>query len=602
MEGHSFEFGAFRFDAAERVLYRAGERVPLAPKAADTLLVLLENHGRVVDKNDLLERVWPGTFVEEGGLARNISALRKVLGDGAEGGRHIETVPKRGYRFVAPLNQAVPPVAEIPPAAQTPAPRIWNFRRGAFFALACVALAAAAIAWLATRKAAPPRIASLAVLPLKSLSGEGQDYFAEGMTDVIATDLSKTGVRVIAPASVRRLKPASPLDEIGRRVGVDAVVQGTVLQSGGRVRITAQLVEVRTGRLVWADTYQSDLRDVLALQADVASAIARNVSSQVAAARPQSTASRPVIPAAYEAYLRGRFFWNKRTEPALRKALDYFTEAISKDGTYAPAYAGLADSWALLGSAFYDAVPPREAMPRAREAALRAIQLDGVLAEAHTSLGYVKMAYEWDLPAAEKEFQRAGECDPGYATVHHWHAHCLLAAGKVAEAAAEMRRAQSLDPLSLPVNVGIGWCSYFARNYDDAIRQYRATLELDPEFALARQALGMALARKADYSAAIAEFQAAVQLSSGSAAAIGWLGYAYALAGDRAAAREQAARLAALARERYVPAVYPALIALGLGDRAGFLAGISKARQERSEYLIYYRFDPSFETAPRPGI
>ncbi len=590
-----FEFGAFRFDAIERVLYRGGQRVPLAPKAADTLLVLLENHGRVVDKNELMQRVWPDIFVEEGGLARNISALRKVLGDGPEGGSHIETVPKRGYRFVASLNAPSP---SPPPAL----PRRTRRVRTAILAGSLLLAAVALLAWLTTRKGAPFQVGAVAVLPMKSLSGEAEDYFAEGVTDVIATDLSKTGVRVIAPASVRRLRPNASLDEIGRRLNVDAVVQGTVLKSGERVRVNAQLVEVRTGRLMWGDNYERELRDVLALQADVATAIARNVS-RVSAGPAEPAAVRPVLPEAYQAYLRGRFFWNKRTEPALRKAVDYFNEAIAKDNTYAPAYAGLADSWALLASTFYDAVPPREAMPRAKAAALHALELDGSLAEAHSSLAYVRMAYDWDLAGAEKEFQRAEQSDPGYATAHHWHAHCLLASGRMDDAAAEMRRAQSLDPLSLPVNVGIGWCSYFGRKYDDAIRQYRATLELEPDFALAHQALGMALLRKHDFAPAIAEFQAAVNLSQGSAAAIGWLGYAYASAGTPAAAREQLARLSDLGRQRYVPSIYMALVTLGLGDQRQFLSWFAKARDERSEYLIYYRFDPSFEGAPKlPGL
>jgi TolB-like protein/Tfp pilus assembly protein PilF len=563
-----YQFGAFRFDPDERVLYRDGEVVPLTPKAADTLLVLLERRGRVVDKGDLLKLVWPDTFVEEGGLARNISALRKVLGG------YIETIPKRGYRFVEPR----------------PASRRWAAIAAA--ALLIGAAAYSAYSYLVREKAPGFRANSMAVLPLKNLSGDpAQDYVADGMTDELATVLAKAGVRMIASDSARRLRPGTPLDEIGRQLKVDAVIQGSVLASGERVRINAQLIEVATGRLAWADSYQRSLPDVLGLQAEVAAAIAREVTANLAPAKP-----RAVVPAAYYACLKGRYFWNKRTEAGLRKAIESFNEAIAQDATYAPAHAGLADSYALLGSNFYDAMPPREAMPRAKQAALKALALDPRNAEAHTSLGYVLMAYDWDLPAAEREFQQALRSNPSYATAHHWYAHYLLAAGQPDQAAAAMKEAQRLDPLSLPVNVGVGWCSYFARRWDQAIEQYRKTLELEAGFALARQALAMALEQKGAHGEAIAEFQRAVELSGGSAGTIASLGHAYAKAGAKADALVQLARLADLARQRYVPAIYHALVYLGLGDQDSAAAWLTKAQAERSEYLIYYRLDPSFDS------
>jgi len=599
--GVAFEFGAFRFDPAERVLYRGPERVPLSPKVADTLLVLLTRHGRVVEKNELIQLVWPDTFVEEGGLARNISALRKALGDDADGSGYIETIPKRGYRFVAPIRKSpTEPETAGGAVGKGAAPHRPGVRLVAAAVLVAVALLLVATGYLVSfmtrHDRAASQVKSIAVLPLKNISGDAaQDYFAEGMTEVIATELSKTGLPVIAPASVRSLRPGAPLAEIGRQLKVDAVIQGTVLQSGDWVRVNAQLVDIGTGRLLWADSYERDLRDVLRLQAEVADAIARKTSFQAAAGeRPRPSRPQTVVPDAYQAYLRGRFFWNKRTEPALRRAVDYFNEAIAKDGTYAPAYAGLADSWSLLASNSYDAVPPREGMPLAKAAALRALELDGGLAEAHTSLAYVTMAYNWDLEPAEREFLQAIRCNPGYATARHWHAHCLLAAGRLDEASAEMRQAQNLDPLSLPVNAGVGWCSYFARRYDDAIRQYRMTLELEPNFALAHQTLGLALAQKHDYPEAIAEFQTALKLSGG-ASAVASLGYAYGLAGSKADARAQLARLVELSHHRYVPALYMAQVCLGLRDAPGFSSWLSKAREERSEYLIYYQFDPAFD-------
>jgi TolB-like protein/DNA-binding winged helix-turn-helix (wHTH) protein/Tfp pilus assembly protein PilF len=596
----TFEFGPFVFDASERVLYRGAERIPLPPKVADTLFVLLDRHGHVVEKGEIMQLVWPDTFVEEGGLTRNISALRKALGEEADGSRYIETIPKRGYRFVASLKPSHEEATTEVAGAVAAVPRTVPHRTRLLASiLAGAVLAATAyLAFFLWQKNRPLlRVDSIAVLPLKNISGDtSQDYFAEGMTEMLATELSKTGLRVIAPSSVRSLRPGISLEYIGRRLDVAAVIQGTVLQSGGRVRVNAQLVEVHTGQMLWADSYQNDLRDVLSLQAQVADAIASRAASQVAGGNRRSgPRTQPVVPASYEAYLRGRFFWSKRNEPSLRKAVDSFNEAIAKDGEYALAYAGLADAWALLASNVYDAVRPEEAMPRAKAAALRALELDGELAEAHTSLAYVLMAYDWNLAGADKEFRQAIRLNPGYATAHQWRAHCLLASGRTGEAIAEMRQAQKLDPLSLPVNVGVGWCLYFGHRYDEAIKQYRATLDLEPNFALAHQTLGMALAQKGDYSGATAEFQKAVELSEGGVSAVASLGYAHALAGSKAGAEAQLARLTELSRQRYVPAIYKAMIYLGLRDGRNFSSCMGKAREERSEYVIYCSFDPCFD-------
>ena len=591
--GTTYQFGPFLFDAAGRVLYRDGQVVPLSPKVADTLAVLLAHRGRVVEKGELMKLVWPDTFVEEGGLARNVSALRKALGD-AEGAGYVETVPKRGYRFCGQLREPAPAALAVPhPPAWSPG------RRALAGVLAAGGLLAATLAYLHRKPAETGFHAdAVAVLPLRNVSGDlAQEYFSEGMTDTLATELAKSGIPVIVPGAVRRVPADATPKEIGRQLKADAVLRGTVLAAAGRVRINAQLVEAATGRVVWSGSYQRDLRDVLTLQAEVAMAVVREVTSSVAAgSRHAAAPARPVVPAAYQDYLKGRYFWNKRTEAALRKAVAYFQGAIAKDGTYAPAFAGLADAYALLASSGYDAMPPREAMPLARSAALRALALDPGLAEAHTSLAYVLMAYDWDLPAARREFRRALQANPGYATAHHWYAHFLLASGQPDQAAAEMRVAQGLDPLSLPVNVGVGWCAYFARRYDEAIEQYRKALELDPDFPVAHQALGMALERKGAWPEAIAEFRKAAALAGGSAGSLASLGHAYALAGDGPQARAQLQRLAELSARRYVPAIYPALVWLGLGDRERAAEWLAKARQQRPEYLIYAPYDPQLDS------
>ena len=583
-----YEFGPFRFDADDRLLLRAGEVVALAPKAADTLLALLANRGHVLEKGELMKIVWPDTFVEEGGLARNISILRKALGE-----EYIETIPKRGYRFVAPVSEISGEAAPGPPRRSKK--RLWAAGIvGASVAL----LVVAGWFWFAAGASA-----SLAVLPLKNLSNDpAQDYFSEGMTEALITNLAKIRtLRVIARNSVMRFQgPAVRLADVARDLGVGAVVEGTVLRSGDRVRITARLIEVKTGRLLWADSYERDLRDVLALQSEVAGAIAREVRVKMTPQEQESLArSRPVDSEAYHAYLKGRYFWNKRTQEALLEAIGFFQQAIDKDPTYALAYAGLADTYALLGSNAYDALPPTKAMPLAKAAALKALKIDEELAEGHASLAYARLSYDWDLPEAEKEFRRAIELNPGYATAHHWYGHYYLAAGELDQALAEMNKAQELDPLSLVINVGAGWCYYYSRQYDRAIEAYRRTLELEPSFALAHHTLGMAYEQKGLYPEAIAEFTKAVALSGGSASTMAGLGHAYAASGQRAKAEEQLAKLREISRERYVPALYFASLYAGLGDRDQALTWLRKAVEERSDYLVYLKLDPTFDALRR---
>lgn len=583
-----YEFGPFRFDSGDRLLLRGSEVVPLAPKAADTLLALLAHRGHVIEKGELMKILWPDTFVEEGGLARNISILRKVLGE-----EYIETIPKRGYRFIAPVREPTADAAPAPPRRSKR--RLWAAGiLGAVVALLVVA------AWFWTAASAS---ASLAVLPLKNLSNDpAQDYFSEGMTEALITNLAKIRtLRVIARNSVMRFQgPAVKLADVGRDLGVGAVVEGTVLRSGDRVRITARLVDVKTGRLLWADSYERDLRDVLALQSEVAAAIAREVRVKLTPREEASLArSRPVDRDAYHAYLKGRYLWNKRTREALLEAIGFFQQAIDKDPTYALAYAGLADTYALLGSNAYDALPPALAMPPAKSAAMQALKIDPDLAEGHASLAYALLSYDWDLPGAEKEFRRAIELNPGYATAHHWYSHYYLAAGKLDQALAEMNKAQELDPLSLVINVGVGWCYYYSRQYDRAIDVYRRTLELEPNFALAHQTLGMAYEQKGLYQQAIAEFTKAVSLSGASASTVAGLGHAYAAAGQRAKAEEQLARLREISRQKYVPALYFASLYAGLGDRDQSIEWLRKAVEERSDYLVYYKVDPTFDALRR---
>jgi len=599
LEKHFYEFGPFRIDTQERVLYRGEEMIPLTPKAVDTLLVLIASRERVIDKDELLKSVWPDTYVEEGALAKNVSALRKALGGGTD--EYIATVHKRGYRFVAAVRDLAP-VKDVPTSVPGPNPRKW-FKRLVWVipAALLILLAVPAYRWfVGLFPAGTRRIMSLAVLPLDNPSKDAaQEYFTEGMHEELINTLEKIeALRVISRTSAMIYKGAhKPLPQIARELNVDAIVEGSVLLPEKRVRITVALFEGKTEKQLWAQSYERDLRDVLALQAEVASAIAREIQVKLTPQEKQRLAqTRQVDPESYLAYSYGRYYWNKRTPEGFQKAIEYFQRAIAKDPTYAPAHAGLADALALLGSIGSGARPPKQVMPKAKEAALEAVRLDDNLAESHTSLAYVKLSYDWDLEAAAREFRRAIELNPSYATAHHWYAHYFLARGQTQQAVAEVERAQTLDPLSFIINVGVGWCYYHARQYDKAIEQYRKTLDLNPDFPLTYCTLGMAYVQKKSYKEALAEFNKAKALPGSPAFAVANIAGTYALSGRRTEARRLLAELRKAASQQYVPAIYVAAVYAALDENDQAMTWVQKAYDERSDYIVYLRTEPSFDS------
>jgi serine/threonine protein kinase/tetratricopeptide (TPR) repeat protein len=441
-------------------------------------------------------------------------------------------------------------------------------------------------------------VQSLVVLPIENLTGDKeQDYLPDGITDELIANLAKIpSLRVISRTSAMSYKGThKALPQIARELNVDAVVEGTVRRSGNRIRITTELVHAATNRHLWVETYDTELGDVLSTEADVVRAIAKEIRVKLTPQQQRSIEGRGMNAAAYESYLKGRYYWNKRTAQGLSQAIEYFQAAIAQDPNSALAYAGLADSYDVLGSAIVEAVPTKDAYPKAKEAALKAVQLDDSLAEAHTSLATLHFNYDWDWSAAEHELKRALEINPSYATAHQRYSLFLIAMGRTAESIAEMNRARELDPMSVSMNFSLGWRLYFARRYDNAEAQLRNTLEMDPDFVLAHTVLGQVYEEKHQFDAAITELQRAAQITNNKPLALGALGQAYGRAGRRAEAMRTLAQLQAMGSRVYVSPVHIAQVYAGLGDNASALQSLDRAYADRSNDLVFLKVDPQFD-------
>jgi len=606
-EIQGYQFGPYRIDAGERLLHRGQDMVSLPPKALDTLLVLLDSAGRMVDKSDLMKAVWPDTFVEEGALARNVSLLRKALEDTGDEARYIETIPKRGYRFIAPV-QAGPlrprgPVETVSAPVQPPEGKTsWRSGWAAPIGLLVVCSIVGLVTYLTrsqeVKPAAPARIATRTVAVLRFRNVEvdpAQEYFADGITQALITPLKRLGnLRVIDLTSENSGSAESEaVNRLVRDQGITHFLTGTVQQSSGRVRIHAELMDPKTHDVSWANSYERDMKDVLAMESAAAEAIANEIQVAVTAEeRQQLQQNHQINPDAWLAYQRGRYFWNRRTEDGLNRALQFFQQAIEMDPTFALPYTGQADSYSLLGSIGIDGMRPDKAMPLAKAAAEKALQMDPNLAEAHVSLAYVRLSYEWDLEGARKEFTRAIELDPSSAKAHHWYSHYFMATNDLNKATEQMQLAIRLEPLSPIINLGIGWCYYYSRQYDKAIEQYRSVVEMDPSLPMAHQTLGMAYQQKGLFPQAILEFQKANTLSGNSPTTVAALASAYGAAGQVQEARRELSRLEDLSRMRYVPALYFAMVHNSLGETATALKFGWTAAAERSDYLVYLHLEP----------
>jgi TolB-like protein/DNA-binding winged helix-turn-helix (wHTH) protein/lipoprotein NlpI len=607
----SYRFLDFELDPGRYELRRKGRSVPLEKIPMDLLILLLEKKGDLVSREEIIERIWGNdVFVDsEAGINTAIRKIRQSLHDDPENPRFIQTVVGRGYRFLPLINVAkevrgdlneAPPNA-VPSRQATPsAPRyprswiIWAVASGLVVFVLLAANVRGSRDWL-LGKSRPAGIRSLAVLPLENLSGDpGEEYFADGMTDELITDLAQIGeLRVISRTSVMRFKGArKPLPEIARELNVDAVVEGTVERYGDHVRVRAQLIRAADDGHLWAESFEREPQDVLALQSEISSAIARQVQVKLLPASPGSV--RPVKPAAYEAYLKGRFAWNKRSEAGLQEGIEHFQQAMAAEPSYAAAYSGMADSYTTLGYLSY--LAPKEAFPQARAAAMKALELDSTLAEPHASLAYVRFYYDWDWPGAEAEFKQAIALNPNYAAAHDWYSYYLTAMGRPEEALVEIRRAQEIDPLSLAISTDIGFQLYYKGNYDEAIPQLRKTLQTNPKFPLAHLWLGRAYQQKEMYEEAMAEYRQTDAVLPDWVVTLAAIGNLEGRAGQKREARDILARLNTLSQKKYVTPYGMALVYVGLGEKDQALNWLDKALEERAHWLVWIRLDPRWNS------
>jgi TolB-like protein/DNA-binding winged helix-turn-helix (wHTH) protein/Flp pilus assembly protein TadD len=587
-------FGVFEVDLHSRELRKLGKRLPLQDQPFQVLALLLAQPGSLVTREELQKRLWPHTVVDfDHGLNKAVAKIRDALGDSADSPRFVQTVARRGYRFLADVTAVGDATGVTGAAVATTRSRRFTAWTATGLSIALL-LVAALIYRAVLPHSSAPRISSLLVLPLENLSGDvTQDYFADGMTDELITELAHIGsLRVISRSSAMTYKHVQkPLAQIARELDVQAVVEGTVFRSGDRVRLSARLIRVPTDEHLWAQSYEGDIRESLELQSRVAQTVARRIKATLSLEEHAALSkSRVVDPQGYEAYLKGRYYWNKRTPESLTRAMDYFRVAIEADPADARAYAGLADSYALAGDWESGRLPPQEAFTQAQMAAKQALALDDDLSEAHTSLAFALDAYAWDWDAAEREYQRALELDPNYATAHHWHGWHLLVNGHDDAGILELRRAAKLDPLSLIINADIADALCIAHRYDESIRQSRQTLELDPGFALAHFELGQALEQKQQHPAAVSEFQKAIEISGHRSIFDSNLAHAYAVSGHAQQALDIVHELEMRHDQAPAVAANVAMVYAGLGDRDEAMRWLQKA------YLA--RFNPSILLRP----
>jgi TolB-like protein/Tfp pilus assembly protein PilF len=556
-----YQFGPFRLDPAERQLLREGQPVQLTAKLFDILLLLVQNSGHLISKEDLMERIWPDSFVEINNLTVSMSALRKALGEAGQGVRYIETVSGHGYRFTANVQRVEENKLRAAPDASSPAP-----------------------------------LKSIAVLPFQTADeGADNDYFGLGIADTLITKFSN--IKQIVVISLGTILKYVKLEEdpliVGRNLGVDAVLHGRIQKEGDKIRVTVQLVAAPDGKLLWAEKFDQKFRSIFAVQDSIAEQTARALTLTLTGRERDLLFKRDTDNSeAYQAYVKGRYFWNKRSEESIERGISYFQKAIEEDKNYAPAYVGLADCYNLLVT--YGVVPPEEFIARIKTLIEKALGLDATLAEAYTTLGYIKLFHDWDWPGADREFKKAIELNPNYALARHWYAMYLMVTDQFEEALKEMKRAQSLDPLSPIISASLGGYYYYARKYQQAIRQCRETLEIDPNFYLGHGILGAVYAQIGEYEEAAQELKKAVSLSK-DPEAYAALGYTYARWNRRDEAQALVKEIKDVSRQKHTTPFGISLVHVGLGEFDEAFQWLERAYQDRNPWLIWVGADPRLD-------
>ncbi|MBN2093181.1 winged helix-turn-helix domain-containing protein [candidate division KSB1 bacterium] len=637
--GKIFRFDRFTLDVKDHRLLAGDREIFLRPKAFETLLYLIQQHGHLVTKDDLLDHIWSGIIVSETTLTHCIEEVRKALGDNARHPQYLKTIPRVGYKFIALVEEIDFPMTEnelssaadntniAPPdekagmmAGSSPCFRKspfhplnflskhLTFNFGGIISLKILAIilviSGLIISTFYIFKSRADQMVSIAVMPFLNLNANSeQDYFVDGLTESLITDLARIGsLKVISRTSIMRFKDTKKsIPDIGRELNVDIIVEGSVFCSAEKVRINAQLIDVKTDQHLWAESYEHDFANIITLQGEIARAITSAIKIKLTPTdQYRLTNQHPVKTEAYHAYLKGRYFWNKRTMEGFQKGIEYFEQAIQIDPDYAQAYVGLADCYNLLYD--YDLLAPGKSAPSARTAARTALSLDNTLSEAHASLGFVQARYDWDWPGAEREFKHAIELNHNNAIAHHWYALHLAMTGRFAEAITEISKALELDPLSLIINSNKGWILYFARKYDEAERQLIRTLELDSNFMSAQVKLGWVYEQKGLYLPAIEMFHRALSLTQDDANVMGLIGNAHALAGNKAAALKIINELTISSSPKYLSSYWLALIYVSLDENDQAFYWLDKAIEERSSGLVWLKVDPQLDrlrTDPR---
>lgn len=593
-------FGPFEFDSAAAELKRGGRRVHLQEMPLRVLEILLSQPGQLIARETFFSRLWPDDElgILDDNLNTAIRKLRLALDDSAHEPSYIETVPKRGYRFVAALSTEPTAAQQVEPrieTASTPVRPRWT-RFVAPLVLAIGVGTGALFLWSAKQDpAATPTVipvGSLAVLPFVNVGGDASsDYFGDGLAEELMDRLSRVEhLRVVSRTSAFALRGKTfDARETGRLLGAASLVEGSVRRDADRVRISVRLINAQDGFQLWSETYNRRLSDVLQVQEDIAASIANTLTGRVPGASSRAP-SESVDPAAHDAYLKGRFAWHQRKEATLRAAAKHLEEAVERSPGYAAAWAGLADAYAILG--FYDYLPPIEAFPNAQVAAERAIELDPHNASPYATLGYVALYFDWNIATAEARFRDAIARDPNLSKTHQWYGNLLTAAGRFAEAEQEMRKAQQLDPLSLIASAARGWTLYFAGNHEQAIAQYRLTLALDENFELAYLWSGWAFEALGKYDDALAMLNEAVRRSGGNTNLTAALARLHALRGEH----DEAERLlqTLLNAKTYVPAYEISKAYFALGKEAQAEEWLMRAHEQRAHAMVLLNVDPQF--------